>query len=65
VKEIGFYHCFPEIELCLLHIIFASDYSESSHSRTLRLDRRSFATRCSAVACRNDLIDQSPCGRVA
>ena len=36
MKESGFCRCFQAIELCLLHIIFASDYSESSHSTMLR-----------------------------
>jgi hypothetical protein len=36
VKESTPLPVFPAIEFHLLHIIFASDYSESSHSRTLR-----------------------------
>jgi hypothetical protein len=44
VKDSGFCRCFPAIELYLLHIIFVSDYSESSHSRS-RLHRGSLPKR--------------------
>jgi hypothetical protein len=34
-KGSGIYRCFPPIQLFFLHIIFVSDYGESSH---LKLD---------------------------